>query len=79
MDSQRFRVRFAGRYAYRHHAPAISRALGGPALDCCSFWIERTPARVRVDRPEELDGVGGRHLARALARRVVTRLRMLGS
>lgn len=78
MDSRRFRVRFAGRYVYRHLAANLERALGGPALDGCSFWIERTAERARVDRPEELDGVAGRHLARALARKVASRLRGVG-
>jgi hypothetical protein len=74
MDSSRFRVRFAARYAYRRHQPALARALGGPALDGCAFWIERTAAAVRADRPESLDGVPGRALLRALARRALARL-----
>lgn len=77
MDSRGFRVRFAGRYAYRHLGPQVAQALGGPALNGCSLWIERTAGRARVDGPEDLDGVRGRHLARALARRVAARLRSL--
>lgn len=74
MDSQRFRVLFAGRYVYRHMRPELERALGGPAVDGCSLWFERTAARLRVDGPDALAGVAGRHLARALARKALARL-----
>ncbi|GAC1448789.1 MAG: class I SAM-dependent methyltransferase [Isosphaeraceae bacterium] len=75
MDSTGFRVRFAGRYVYRHLASSLAGALGGPALDGCSFWMERTASKGRVDGAEALHSVGARHLVRALARRAVARLR----
>jgi hypothetical protein len=75
MDSPSFRVLFAGRYAYRRHRASLSKALGGPVMDGCSLWLERTAASLRFDPASSLDGVRTRHLARVIARRAAVMVR----